>query len=127
MTQSARSTPKVFCSIRELSPLVFRVNPRQAVAVAAAVAVAVLITACTKTAATVKPPVSVSVANAERGNAPYIVHSNGLVEPAQTVAVQSQVGGVLMKVHFKEGDEVTAGQTLFEIDPRPFKAALDQA
>jgi multidrug efflux system membrane fusion protein len=32
-----------------------------------------------------------------------------------------------MSVHFKEGDEVKAGQLLFEIDPRPFKAALDQA
>ncbi|HEX7545670.1 MAG TPA: efflux RND transporter periplasmic adaptor subunit [Gemmatimonadaceae bacterium] len=68
-----------------------------------------------------------TVATAERGDAPYIVRSNGLVEPAQTVAVQSQVGGVLMKVHFKEGDEVKEGQVLFEIDPRPFKAALDQA
>jgi multidrug efflux system membrane fusion protein len=67
------------------------------------------------------------VATAQLGNAPYIVQANGLVEPAQTVAVQSQVGGVLTAVHFKEGDEVKAGQVLFEIDPRPFKAALDQA
>ncbi|HEY2850098.1 MAG TPA: efflux RND transporter periplasmic adaptor subunit [Gemmatimonadaceae bacterium] len=70
---------------------------------------------------------AVTVATAQRGDAPYVVHANGLVEPAQTVAVQSQVGGVLMKVHFKEGDEVKAGQVLFEIDPRPFRAALDQA
>ena len=45
----------------------------------------------------------------------------------QTVAVQSQVGGVLEAVRFKEGDEVKAGQLLFEIDARPFKAALAQA
>ncbi len=83
--------------------------------------------ACSKPAAPVKPPVMVSVATAEKGSAPYVVYANGLVEPAQTVAVQSQVGGVLMKVHFKEGDEVKAGQVLFEIDPRPFKSALDQA
>ncbi|MGH7656521.1 MAG: efflux RND transporter periplasmic adaptor subunit [Gemmatimonadaceae bacterium] len=67
------------------------------------------------------------MATAQRGDAPYVVHANGLVEPAQTVAVQSQVGGVLMSVHFKEGDEVKQGQLLFEIDPRPFRAALDQA
>jgi multidrug efflux system membrane fusion protein len=88
---------------------------------------ALMLASCTKAATPVKPPVTVSVATAALGDAPYIVHANGLVEPAQTVAVQSQVGGVLMKVHFKEGDEVRAGQVLFEIDPRPFKAALDQA
>ena len=68
-----------------------------------------------------------TVANAEHGEAPYLIVANGIVEPLQTVAVQSQVGGVLTAVHFKEGDEVKQGQILFEIDPRPFKAALDQA
>jgi multidrug efflux system membrane fusion protein len=86
-----------------------------------------VVCACSKPATPVKPPVAVSVATAERGNAPYIIQANGLVEPAQTVAVQSQVGGVLMSVHFKEGDEVKAGQVLFEIDPTPFKAAYNQA
>jgi multidrug efflux system membrane fusion protein len=92
-----------------------------------AVAVAVAATACSKPATPPKPSVAVTVATAKRGDAPYVVHANGLVEPAQTVAVQSQVGGVLMSVHFKEGDEVKQGQLLFEIDPRPFRAALDQA
>lgn len=92
-----------------------------------AVVVAVAVTACSKPTTPPKPPVAVTVATAQRGDAPYVVHANGLVEPAQTVAVQSQVGGVLMSVHFKEGDEVKAGQLLFEIDPRPFRAALDQA
>ena len=92
-----------------------------------AVVVAVVVAACSKPATPAKPSVAVTVATAARGDAPYVVHANGLVEPAQTVAVQSQVGGVLMSVHFKEGDEVKAGQLLFEIDPRPFRAALDQA
>jgi multidrug efflux system membrane fusion protein len=91
------------------------------------VAVAAVAAACSKPVAPPKASVAVTVATAQRGDAPYVVHANGLVEPAQTVAVQSQVGGVLMKVHFKEGDEVKAGQVLFEIDPRPFRAALDQA
>jgi multidrug efflux system membrane fusion protein len=82
---------------------------------------------CTKPAPPQRPPVAVVVAVAERAPAPYIVTANGIVEPMQTVAVQSQVGGVLDAVRFKEGDEVTAGQLLFEIDRRPFKAALDQA
>jgi membrane fusion protein, multidrug efflux system len=83
--------------------------------------------ACSKPATPPRPPVAVTVANAVVGQAPYVVAANGLVEPMQTVAVQSQVGGVLDAVHFKEGEEVRAGQLLFEIDPRPFKAALDQA
>lgn len=74
-----------------------------------------------------KPPVAVTVATAERGTAPFALDANGVVEPLQTVAVQSQVGGVLRSVHFHEGDEVTAGQLLFEIDPIPYEAALRQA
>ena len=88
---------------------------------------ALAVGACSKAAPPAKPPVAVSVANAEHGEAPYVLVANGIVEPLQTVAVQSQVGGVLTAVHFKEGDAVKQGQVLFEIDPRPFKAALDQA
>lgn len=73
------------------------------------------------------PPVPVSVAKAEVRDVPYEIHATGTVEPLQTVAVQSQVTGLLMRVAFKEGAEVTAGQVLFQIDPRPFRAALDQA
>ncbi len=85
------------------------------------------LTACAKPATAVRPPVAVTVAAAERGEAPYLIVANGIVEPLQTVAIQSQVGGVLTAVHFKEGEDVKKGQVLFEIDPRPFKAALDQA
>jgi membrane fusion protein, multidrug efflux system len=83
--------------------------------------------ACSKPAAPTKPPVAVTVANSTVGDAPYIVAANGVVEPLQSVAVQSQVGGVLTRVHFKEGDEVSQGQLLFSIDARPYDAALKQA
>ena len=82
---------------------------------------------CGKPAAPPKLPVPVTVALATRGDAPYLVQANGLVEPVQTVAVQSQVGGVLKEVRFREGDEVSAGQVLFEIDPVPYNAAAQQA
>jgi len=36
------------------------------------------------------------------------------------------VNGTILRVHFAEGDEVAAGQVLFEIDPRPYRAALQQ-
>src|ERR1043165_5909511 len=59
--------------------------------------------------------------------APVTVEANGVVEPAQTVIVQAQVGGTVQQVAFSEGQDVTAGQILFRLDPRPFEAALRQA
>lgn len=86
-----------------------------------------ILAACSKPPAAVKAPVAITVANSEIGAAPYVVAANGVVEPLQSVAVQSQVGGVLTRVHFEEGDEVLQGQLLFSIDPRPYDAALKQA
>lgn len=79
-----------------------------------------------------KPPenttaVPVSVAPVVRVDAPAVVTANGVVEPVQTVSVEAQVGGTLTDVGFQEGDEVSEGQVLFRIDPRPFEAALRQA
>ena len=51
----------------------------------------------------------------------------GNVEPASTVNVRSQVTGPIMGVHFTEGQDVTAGQLLFTIDPRPLETSLRQA
>jgi len=86
-----------------------------------------LLAACAKPAPPVKAPVAITVATSESGDAPYIVAANGVVEPLQSVAIQSQVAGVLTRVHFSEGDEVRAGQVLFSIDSRPYDAALTQA
>jgi len=97
------------------------------VATGIAVGAAVLAAGCGKAPPPARGKVSVTVATAELAPAPYVVIANGIVEPMQSVAVQSQVPGVLMSVHFKEGDEVKAGAVLMEIDPRPFQAALDQA
>ncbi|MGH7582182.1 MAG: efflux RND transporter periplasmic adaptor subunit [Gemmatimonadales bacterium] len=88
--------------------------------------IALIATAC----GSHKPPpisaVPVSVAPVRETDFPVMISSTGTVEPIQTTAVQAQVSGLLIRVAFKEGDDVTAGQVLFEIDPRPFQAALDQ-
>jgi multidrug efflux system membrane fusion protein len=73
------------------------------------------------------PKVPVSVARAERRAVPYELQATGTVEAIRAVDVQPQVNGTILQVHFREGDEVAAGQVLFEIDPRPYRAALQQA
>ena len=73
------------------------------------------------------PKVPVSVARVEHRAVPYQIGATGTVEPMRTVDVTSQVSGSLLQVHFAEGDEVGPGQVLFEIDPRPYRAAAQQA
>src|SRR6267142_825387 len=51
----------------------------------------------------------------------------GTLEGMVNATIKAQVTGYLRKQHYTEGDLVTQGQVLFEIDPRPFQAALDQA
>jgi membrane fusion protein, multidrug efflux system len=86
-----------------------------------------LLAACSKAKAPPTPPVPVKVAIAERRSVPFELAATGMVEPLQTVEVQAQVAGILQRVGFKEGDEVKQGQVLFQVDPRPYRAALDQA
>ncbi len=71
--------------------------------------------------------IPVTVTRVEQRDVPYEVQATGTIEPLQTVAISAQVGGILTHVDFKEGDEVRRGQLLFQIDPRPFQAALQQA
>jgi multidrug efflux system membrane fusion protein len=86
-----------------------------------------LLAACSKKQAPPTPPVPVTVAPAERRPVPFELAATGSVEPMQTVEVQAQVSGILQRVAFKEGDEVKEGQLLFQLDQRPYRAALDQA
>ena len=87
----------------------------------------VIVSSCKKEEAPRSPTVPVRLAKAELSIAPVIITSNGVVEPLQSVAVQAQVSGTLLDVAFTEGQDVQAGQVLFRIDPRPFRAALAQA
>jgi outer membrane protein TolC/biotin carboxyl carrier protein len=90
-------------------------------------ALALVVSACRKDPTPVQPAVPVTAAVAERRDVPFELAATGTVEPIQTVAVQPQVSGPIVRIAFKEGQEVTRGQVLFEIDPRPFRAALAQA
>jgi multidrug efflux system membrane fusion protein len=58
---------------------------------------------------------------------PFVLTPVGTVEALRTASVGSQVGGVVTRIAFREGDPVRRGQVLIQLDPRPFRAALDQA
>jgi multidrug efflux pump subunit AcrA (membrane-fusion protein) len=86
-----------------------------------------LAAACTKKAPPEKPPVPVATTTVRRAAVPITITANGTVSPMQTANVSSQVDGIITKVNFQEGQDVTAGQVLFQIEPRPYQAAYDQA
>src|SRR5699024_4268364 len=69
----------------------------------------------------------VSVVTAEERSMNFIVRGLGTAVPSETVLVNSQVSGLLTKIFFDEGAFVEEGESLFEIDQRPFKARLQQA
>jgi multidrug efflux system membrane fusion protein len=60
-------------------------------------------------------------------NVPLQIDAIGNVEAYNTVSVKALVGGEVIGVHFKEGQDVRQGDLLFQIDPRPYEAALKQA
>lgn len=51
----------------------------------------------------------------------------GRIAPMRIAEIRPQASGLLLKRHFEEGADVRAGQLLYEIDPRPFEAAVEQA
>lgn len=68
-----------------------------------------------------------TAAEVKSQDVPAVVPALGTVQSEDTVNVMPRVNGRIMGVYFKQGDEVTKGQPLFLIDPRPYKAVLNQA
>ena len=81
----------------------------------------------TAAAALMSRPTPVSIAPVEQKSLPIFLTALGTVTPYNTVTVKARVNGQLDSVKFIEGQQVTEGQTIMVIDPRPYKAALDQA
>ena len=71
--------------------------------------------------------VPVKIAPVEKADFPVYLTGLGTVQGFNTVLVRTRVDGQINKIDFKEGQFVKEGDTLVEIDPRPFQAALDQA
>jgi multidrug efflux system membrane fusion protein len=72
-------------------------------------------------------PVPVVVASAHRGDLPVYLNGLGTVNAFNTVTVRSRVDGQIVRINFTEGQYVNAGDSLIEIDPRPFVVQREQA
>jgi multidrug efflux system membrane fusion protein len=73
------------------------------------------------------PAIPVTVTTAETKDVPIIVRGIGTVQAYKSVVIKTRVDGQIIKVAFEEGQFVHAGDLLFQIDPKPFQAALDHA
>jgi RND family efflux transporter MFP subunit len=73
------------------------------------------------------PPATVEVAQVEQRDVPIYGEWIGTLDGFTNADVRAQVTGYLLRQGYQEGAFVKKGQLLFEIDPRPFQAALDQA
>src|ERR1700740_635312 len=71
--------------------------------------------------------VTVSTAVAKQGEVGVYLDALGTVTPVYTVTVTSRVQGEITQVYYREGQMVRKGDSLLEIDPRPYQAQLTQA
>ena len=73
------------------------------------------------------PSVPVVAAKTRKGDIGVYYTGLGAVTPIYTVTIKSQISGYLMQVLYKEGQTVRKGDSLAEIDPRPYQVMLEQA
>jgi len=84
---------------------------------------------CTKATSAAGParPPEVQVAPVQQRDVPLYREWIGTLDGMVNAAIKAEVSGYLLSQNYAEGSFVRKGQLLFEIDPRPFQAALDQA
>jgi multidrug efflux system membrane fusion protein len=75
----------------------------------------------------VAPGIPVTAGVVASTDVPVFLNGIGSVQAYNTVTIKSRVDGQITKISFAEGQEVQAGDPLLQIDPRPYKAAYDQA
>lgn len=74
-----------------------------------------------------RPPALVVTAPATRQDVPLQLRAIGTMEASESVTVRTQISGELVKVAFREGQDVQKGALLFQLDPRTYQAALRRA
>ena len=93
----------------------------------AALAVAMMSRTSSTAAKSVPEPPDVVVATVQQSDVPIQREWIGTLDGMVNAAIKAEVAGYLQSQNFTEGSFVRKGQLLFEIDPRPFQAAADQA
>ena len=88
---------------------------------------ALALSACGRKAAPSPPPPEVLVAEVRQEDVPIHDDFVGTLDGSVNASIQARVQGYLISQNYKEGGEVKRGDQLFQIDPRPFEAALAQA
>jgi multidrug efflux system membrane fusion protein len=73
------------------------------------------------------PKIAITAATAKKGNIGVYLDAIGTVTPVYTASITSQVNGLVVAVHFKEGQQVSKGDPLIDIDSRTYLANLLQA
>ena len=101
--------------------------PTIAVATALVLAFLILVSRSNKPAEAAPRPIDVQVVKVEQKDVPVYNEWIGTTQGIVNADIRPQVSGYLLRQDYKEGSFVKKGQLLFEIDPRPFQAALDQA
>ena len=74
-----------------------------------------------------RPSATVGTAKATLADVPVTLTAIGTVQPVVQATVRTQLSGVLFSIEFQEGQQVTKGQRLAQIDPRPYQLALSEA
>ncbi len=74
-----------------------------------------------------RPPALVVTAAATQQDVPVQLRAIGTMEASESVVVRTQISGELIKVAFREGQDVQKGQLLFQLDPRSYQASLRKA
>ncbi len=101
--------------------------PTVAVAAALVLAFLIFVSRSNKPAEAAPRPIDVQVVKVEQKDVPVYNEWIGTTEGMVNADIRPQVSGYLLRQAYKEGSFVKKGQLLFEIDPRPFQAAFDQA
>ncbi len=101
--------------------------PTLVIAIGMIVAVVVVAVRSDKPAQAAPRPLDVEVIRVEQKDVPVYSEWIGTTEGIVNADIKAEVTGYLLKQDYKEGSFVKKGQLLFELDPRPFQAAVDQA
>ena len=70
---------------------------------------------------------TINTVTARKGDIGVYLDNIGTVTPVYTSSITSQVNGIILSVHYKEGQLVRKGEPLIDVDPRPYEATLLQA